>query len=135
MYENILVPVTFNEERDTQKSLEVAQALCAKEGKITLLHVIEAIPPYVSHQIPTELLEQARHTSKDALESLAKKVPGSKAALITGHPGRSIVEYAEKANSDCIVLASHKPGLENLVLGSTADRVVRHARCGVHVVR
>ncbi|WP_170501927.1 universal stress protein, partial [Ruegeria atlantica] len=36
---------------------------------------------------------------------------------------------------DCIVLASHKPGMKDFFLGSTAALVVRHARCSVHVLR
>ncbi len=36
---------------------------------------------------------------------------------------------------DCIVIGSHKPGLSDYLLGSTAARVVRHAPCAVHVYR
>jgi nucleotide-binding universal stress UspA family protein len=45
------------------------------------------------------------------------------------------VKYASENGYDCIVIASHVPGFENIFLGSTADRVVRHAKCAVHVIR
>jgi universal stress protein F len=33
------------------------------------------------------------------------------------------------------VIASHRPGIQDYFLGSTASRVVRHANCTVHVMR
>ena len=48
MYKNILVPVAFETGRDTMKSIEIAEALGEKGGKITALHVIEEIPSYVA---------------------------------------------------------------------------------------
>ena len=55
--------------------------------------------------------------------------------VVEGHAGRSIVDYAEKNGVDLIVIASHRPGLQDFFLGSTAARVVRHAQCCVHVLR
>ena len=69
------------------------------------------------------------------LREAASALPGAEIALQSGHAGREIVDFAEHNMIDCIVMASHKPGLSNLLLGSTADRVVRHARCSVHVIR
>ncbi len=42
---------------------------------------------------------------------------------------------AEERNADLIVIASHRPGLQQFLLGSTASRVVRHATCTVLVKR
>ena len=42
---------------------------------------------------------------------------------------------AEDDKVDLIIIASHKPGLQDYFLGSTAARVVRHASCSVLVVR
>jgi len=55
--------------------------------------------------------------------------------IVEGHSGRTILDYAENHQADCIVVASHRPGLQDYLLGSTAARVVRHASCAVHVVR
>ena len=55
--------------------------------------------------------------------------------IIKGHSGRSIVDVAKDIHADCIVIGSHKPGLIDYLLGSTAARVVRHAPCAVHVLR
>ena len=55
--------------------------------------------------------------------------------MVTGHAARTILDYAEQMKADCIVIASHDPGIQDYFLGSTAARVVRHAHCSVHVVR
>ncbi|WP_245271088.1 universal stress protein [Hoeflea phototrophica] len=56
-------------------------------------------------------------------------------AVQARHPGSTIVEYAAAHEIDCIIIASHRPGLQDCFLGSTASRVVRHAKCAVHVIR
>jgi nucleotide-binding universal stress UspA family protein len=41
--------------------------------------------------------------------------------------------FAEKAGADLIVVGSHRPAMEDYLLGTNASRVVRHARCSVLV--
>ncbi len=135
MYKNILVPVIFDEHHDTQASYLVARALAGEDAKFTALHVLETIPSYVAIQISAELLSKTRQEVEDALVQSAKALPGAVPMLISGNAGKAIVEYASENNIDCIVLASHRPGFEDLFLGSTASRVVRHAKCSVHVIR
>jgi len=42
---------------------------------------------------------------------------------------------AKEKDVDLIIIASHRPGLQDYFLGSTAAKVVRHATCSVLVVR
>jgi len=53
----------------------------------------------------------------------------------TGHSYNTILEVAKEKNADLIIIASHRPGLQDYFLGSTAAKVVRHANCSVLVVR
>jgi hypothetical protein len=56
--------------------------------------------------------------------------------LHTGVPDEEIVELARTSHADLIVLGTHgRTGLARLLMGSTAERVVRHACCPVMVVR
>lgn len=55
--------------------------------------------------------------------------------VVEGHSGRTILDYAEETGSDLIVIASHRPGMGDMLMGSTATQVVRHAKCAVHVLR
>jgi len=135
MYKNILVPVEFDHENAVQAALPVARKLAAEDAVFTLVHVLENIPAYVSAQIPDELLSATRREVDASLAQLAESLKGAKTQLLFGNAGRSIVDFADANDVDCIVLASHKPGIANMFLGSTASRVVRHAKCAVHVVR
>lgn len=135
MYKNILLPVVFDDGHETPLSFEAAKILADKGARFTVLHVLEAIPAYAASQIPEDVRNRVRGEVEDSLANAAKALPGATAKLLTGHAGRTIVDYASANDIDCIVMASHKPGLENLFLGSTADRVVRHAKCSVHVIR
>jgi universal stress protein F len=135
MYNNILVPVLFDEGHDAQASYLVARALADEGAKFTVVHVREEIPSYITSITPSEVLEKTHHEIEKSLVQSAKALPGAVPMLTSGHAGRAIVDYASENNTECIVMASHKPGVEDLFLGSTAARVVRHAKCSVHVIR
>jgi len=136
MYKNVLVPIAADHDAKAEYALKAAKALRAKGGKIILFHVIDELPAYILAQIPAEIVEKGHKTMRDEMTRLAKLVGGNvEIDVISGHASRTILEYAEEKGVDCIVIASHKPGLEDYFLGSTASRVVRHAICSVHVLR
>jgi universal stress protein F len=135
MYKNILVPVVVGEGQDAQASFSLARALADEGAKFTVLHVMEAIPGFVAAEIPDGVLAQMHQKIENLLVESAKALPGASTQLKSGHAGTTIVEYANKNGIDCIIIASHKPGVEDFFLGSTAARVVRHATCSVHVIR
>lgn len=135
MYRNILVPVAFDEDHDPSRALSLAQKLADPDGKITLLHVMDEVPGYAISYLPRDFRADAREAVKADMNARIADIPGAQAEVIEGHAGRDIVAYASEHEVDLIVIASHRPGLSDLVLGSTAARVVRHAPCAVHVMR
>lgn len=135
MYENILVPVSFDEARDAGAALDVARALAEDGAKFTLLHVIEEIPAYaLTAQSPAFLLEATR-AAEETLGKMAAKLGDAEVLVVDGHAARTILDVAADKAADCIVMASHRPGLQDYLLGSAAAHVVRHAACSVHVLR
>ena len=48
---------------------------------------------------------------------------------------KTILEVADETHADLIIVASHQPDVQDYFLGSTAAKVVRHARCSVLVLR
>jgi len=135
MYKNILVPVALDHGPHTGEALSIAGELLDQGGRITALNVLEAVPSYVTQYLPEG---QERKTHDDAVTALKAELGGVAnvtPVVVTGHAGRTIVEFAQEHGIDCIVIASHRPGLQDYFLGSTAARVVRHAPCAVHVVR
>jgi len=135
MYSNILIPVAFDEGGDVSEAVSVAKALSAKGAKITFLHVIEHIPAYAISYMPEDYLTQARKAIEAELTHIASEVGKATGVLVEGHSGRTILEWAGEHAVDCIVIASHRPGMQDFFLGSTAAQVVRHAKCAVHVLR
>lgn len=135
MYKNVLVPVSFEADRNARAAMEIAQAIRAEGGKITLLHVMEHLPQYATEYLPPDHLEKARADITSGLSALSEDVGNADVVVVEGHSARTILDYADEVGSDCIVIASHRPGMQDYFLGSTAARVVRHARCAVHVVR
>lgn len=134
MYKTILVPVALDHERDTAAALDIARALAGDGATVTALTVVESVPAYIMASFPENQAETNRAAALEALKA-ELGTSGAKAVVVTGHAARSILDYAESHGVDCIVIASHRPGLQDFFLGSTAARVVRHARCAVHVVR
>lgn len=135
MYKNILVPVAVDHGPQLGDILAIARALLASGGKITVLTVAEAIPPYVAQYLPEDQEGRTRETIRSQLAADVAAAGDVEVRVVTGHAGMTIVDYAGTHGVDCIVMHSHRPGLKDYFLGSTAARVVRHAPCSVHVVR
>lgn len=127
VYRNILVPLVFDHGERGAASLKVARTLLDKGGTITLMTVLEDIPE-----------DLAQHHEKEAmagLKEIAESAGGSvRTVVIHGRAYSRILQYSKNHDTDCIVTDSHKPGFEDYFLGSRAPRVVRHAKCGVHVL-
>lgn len=134
MYKTILVPVDLSHAEQARKALKIARHLGGGESRIVALHVAADIPGYVASQLPEGLLQKNLATSRAELTALADEA-GAESELLSGHPPTAILEYAKEMGADLIVIASHRPGLEDYFLGSTAARVVRHADCSVLVDR
>ena len=135
MYKNILLPVLFDEEHDTAASFRAAKTLADDDAKVTVMHVLEAIPVYATSHVLAEALITAREEVEGRLEETANKLPGSQRVLTSGNAAHEILEYAKTHDVDCIILASHRPGFGDYFIGSTTARVVRHSPSAVHVIR
>ena len=137
MYQNILVPVAFDDGSDEKirRATEIARALAGDGARITFLHVMEQVPGYAISYLPADYIAQSRAAVQNELSDLADTVPGATGLVVDGHSGRTILDWAETNGVDLIVIASHRPGMQDLLLGSTASQVVRHAACAVHVLR
>lgn len=135
MYTHILVPVSFDQDRDSNGAIDVARTLSAGEAKITLVHVIEQVPGFAAAYLPPDFVTKQRAATEKDLADLAAGIDKAETAVLSGHAGRTLVDWSNENGVDCIVIASHRPGMQDLLLGSTAAKVVRHAQCAVHVLR
>jgi universal stress protein A len=136
---SILVPIDFS--KISQKALEYAVPLAKQfEAKITLLYAIEPLPypvdlTYVSmgEGFPIKPLEKELNAlAKNTIEpQLLKEV-----LVRVGTAFEVITNVARDCKADLIVITTHgHTGLKHVFMGSTAERVVRHAPCPAFVVR
>lgn len=139
---SILVPIDFSDENRKAVNLAVQYALKCR-ASITLIHVAEPIGlPDFSDAFPLELSsEEINNACMRGLSKLARELSvhsGLVANTIVRH-GRAwneICTIARSLNVDLIVISTHgRTGMSHLLMGSTAERVVRHAHCPVLVVR
>ena len=135
MYKKILVPIALDHDRDADDAVSVARHLLAAGGQIILLSVVEKVPEHVAEYVVIKPADQVVTEIKAKLDDVAKGEPDVTTHVMSGHAAVSINEYADKNGVDLVVITSHRPGLQDYFLGSTAARVVRHAPCAVHVIR
>lgn len=134
MYKKILVPMALDH-GISPHTLEVAQALSAEGAEIVALHVYEMPQGSVSAYLDKDVVAEGFRDARNLLRDKVSGLQGVQPEIVKGHTARTIIDYATDNSFDCIVIGSHKPGISDYFLGSTASRVVRHAPCAVHVHR
>ena len=139
--ERILVPLDFSPA--STEALDYAVSM-AKQFRAAI-HLLHVHPPDEAASMPgsAHLLLQ----SAEAIERLNEELTGIHRKLVEpfcpenchirgGRPYQEIIGLAREVDADVIVLATRgHSGLKHLLLGSTAERVVRSAPCPVLVVR
>jgi nucleotide-binding universal stress UspA family protein len=140
MIKKILVTTDFSE--TSQTAFELARQVAERfDGRITLLHVQELHLPPLVLEGPSMGAEQIEREHKELAESrvaeLAKRLgPESESAVVAGTPYLEIGRFAKEHGFDMIVMATHGRGFfSHAILGSTTERVVRHASCPVLTIR
>lgn len=133
----ILVPVDFSE--CTEKALAYAVPFARQFGAtLTLLHVVE--PPYLPASEMGVVVEvESREDSRKELEALHARLAHSvRCQTMTrkGNADHEIIDAAKELRCDLIILGTHgRTGVERLLMGSTAEKVVRRAGCPILIVR
>lgn len=136
MFKTILVPIDLAHVKEGKATIDIAAEHGASGAKIILLTVVEEIPGWAAAELPASLLEQSRTRAQSDLQAIATASSmGMDVEIRSGHPYKTILEVAQEKGVDLIIIASHRPGLQDYFLGSTAAKVVRHATCSVLVIR
>ena len=141
MYNTIILPVDLNDSASWEKALPAAVELCGAHG--AKLHLMTVVPDFgmaiVGSFFPEGYEKQAVAEADKALnEFSAKNIPGETESVCNvcyGAVYEEIIATAGRIGADLIVMAAHRPGKADYLLGPNAARVVRHAACSVLVVR
>lgn len=135
MYKKIIVCLSLSHGFGV-KAIQVARSLLSDNGRIIAVHVMEPPNETVKLYLPEDYLETALATTK---AEMAKRTGGDaeiESVILTDHSaGRAVTRYAEEVGADCIVVGSYRAEKNDTFLGSTTQRIVRHASCPVHVLR
>jgi len=122
-------------------AMEVGTALAAAlKAQAALVHVVDPTPAFVPDTgVPAgEWVAMLKREAQSFLASAAERTgdPRPWEFLREGKPADEILSAAREWEADVIVIGTHgRSGVSRLVLGSTAEAVVRHATCPILVVR
>jgi len=140
---SILVPIDFSVH--SKNALKYAIPLAEQFG--ASLHLVFVVEPTVypadlgfGQVVLPGIEEELREKGAEELQALIEREIGSRieatCVVRTGSPHQEILGEAEEKNVDMIVVATHgHSGVEHMLFGSTADRIVRHAKCPVLTIR
>jgi universal stress protein A len=138
----IVVPFDFSSH--SEKAFTWALAMAGRwRSRLLLLHVVPtpSYPPMLmgSYFNPANfeagLLAEAEARLKDFVTRVGTQDIQVDTRVIMGEPFHDICRVTEQEPADLIVMGSHgRTGLRHVLLGSVAERVVRHAPCPVLVV-
>lgn len=149
-FSRILVTTDFSE--TSKLAFPLATELAKAFGsRITVLHVFEedlvAVYPMIAGYMQPEVIEagryreEARRRAEEALSALAGELRKKGLAVDTAmragmKPFVEIVRAARELPGDLVVMATHgRTGLKHVLIGSTAELVVRKAPCPVLTVK
>ena len=143
--QRIVAPTDFS--RHSELSLEAAVEMAQRFGaELHVLHIV--VPQIYQSEMPEMMMPPFEDLTEDMLGAARRRMDTWRQGVPKGlkletHVIEStrkediaICEFAGKQAADLIVIGSHgHTGLAHLLLGSTAEQVVRHAKCPVLVVK
>jgi len=139
----ILVPIDFSDY--SKNSLKYAVNFADQfNSEITLIYVVEPVIYPLDFSMGQIAIPSVNAEwdlkAKEELEKLAKQeIPESfkvSVKIKTGKPFLEIIDTAAEENVDLIIIATHgHSGVEHILFGSTAEKVVRKAPCPVLTLR
>lgn len=143
LFEKILTAIDFSE--NSECAFEYALAMAARfDAELTIMHVINEpvdlrgfyVPHISFEQLEKEIEEGAIKMMEDFCNTRLGSFTNYKTAIVTGIPYDEITRKADEIGASLIVLGTHgRTGLDHLIFGSTAERVVRSANCPVMTIR
>jgi universal stress protein F len=136
MYKTIIVAVDIAQMEKAERILRKASELKSGQGSIVLVNVVEELPAYVVSDLSIDMTVKARQIAEENLIALRDKTGiAAEIEIRQGAPAREVLAAADHLQADLIIVASHLPDFSNYLIGATADRVVRHAKCSVLIDR
>lgn len=142
-FDKILTAIDFSENSDY--AFDYALTLAKQfKAELTVMHVINEpvdlrgfyVPHISFEQLEKEIEEGAIKMMENFCQTRLGDFTNYKTAIVTGIPYEEVIKKAEEVGASLIVLGTHgRTGLDHLIFGSTAERIVRSASCPVLTIR
>ncbi|MCE5194644.1 MAG: universal stress protein [Nitrospiraceae bacterium] len=139
----ILFPTDFSEGSDHALPYAIDMAR-NYNAKLYIVHVIydiaRAVGWHVTHISIDDLYKDIAENAKKEMERYSNDIPKNLSSvekiILKGTPYSEIIKFAKENTIDIIVMGTHgRRGIDRVLFGSTAERVVRDAPCPVLSVR
>ena len=142
MFKKILCPLDFSE--FTDEIVNYAVNIAGKFGAV--LHFLHVIPnlnyytPYESFLTPENLIALENNIEAEVgrdFDKIMKKIDiPAKKIIKSGAPFVEIIDYVKAESIDLVVMGTHgRSGIEHILIGSVAEKVVRKSPCPVLTIR
>ncbi len=138
---SMLVPVDFSEHRD--RLLAHVREIAPVYGMtVTVLHVVEvtgvpdAYGAYSSLPDPGTLGNRAKEALNEEVDALREHGIEVSVTVRSGHPANQALTVAEEIEAAFMAIATHgRTGMERMLMGSVAEKIIRRAPCPVCTVK
>lgn len=135
----VLITTDLSKDKEViiKEGLVLARNLKADVELITVINrSIEYMPADIGMNFSNQW-EAREYVAKTTLEEIKEKHPdlNIKVVVFLGDPKQDIIEYAIESKTTIIVTGTHgRTGLQHLVMGSTAEYIIRHSPIPVLVI-
>ncbi|MCP4276257.1 MAG: universal stress protein, partial [Gammaproteobacteria bacterium] len=103
MYNKIVIPLALDQGHGF-RAMALARRLKTENGKIIVAHVIDQIPGYAKYYMTPENKQKIMQSARDSIAERIGSEKDADAVVLTGQPGRTITDYANKMGADCIIV-------------------------------
>jgi nucleotide-binding universal stress UspA family protein len=134
----VLVPVDFSE--NSKKILEAAgyfSSMC--QAQLYAVFVVQSFDDYsgffVPHMPVAKFEEEMVQAAEEKMDKFLEGSKNIEAKVFVGDVAEEIIRHAEESGMDLIVMGTHGyKGLEKVMFGSVAEKVVRSSPCPVMTI-
>jgi len=141
-FKKILFPVDLSE--SSEKIVPYVQVVAKKfESQIYLLFSVRAFEYFATIDVPflsiskfeKEIFEGAQKRLPEFAKKYFNEFPDIHTAVLTGDAAEQIVRYISEQQIDLVIMGTHgRKGIDRIVFGSVAERVVKNSPVPVMVV-
>ena len=141
-FNRVLFPVDLSESSD--KIVPYVQAVAERFGaQIHILFAARVFDHFTSIYVPhpsinkfeKELIDGAEKRLYEFVDQHFKEFPNTKTSVVAGDPSEEIIKYINEHEIDLVIMGTHgRKGMDKIIFGSVAERVVKSAPVPVMVV-